>query len=120
MPQEYTCLTCGFLTVRGREFTATERQALATDRPPADAVDLRCYLELWDEISPDSGLPDVLREAQTPRTCAGHLSHEPGQSPKRHLLTSVRRQRRPPKWRVATLAGGLLVVGALVVRSCLS
>ena len=120
MPQQHTCLTCGFLTVGGREISATERQALVAERAPADAVHLRCYLELWDELSPDVGLPDVLREAQTLRTCKGHLSHEPGQSPKQHLLTSVRRQRRRPQWQVATLVSVLLFVGILVARSCTS
>ena len=120
MPPQHTCITCGFLTVQGREVSATERQALVAERPPADAEHLRCYLELWDELGPDAGLPDALREAQTPRTCAGHFSHEPGQSPKQHLVTSVQQRRRRPRWRVATLAGALLVVVALVGRSCVS
>ena len=114
MQQQHTCLTCGFLTVRGREISATERQALVADRAPADAVHLRCYLELWDELRPDVGLPDVLREVQTSRTCAGHLSHEPGQSPKHHLVASQQRRRRRPQWQVTTLVGVLLVVGTLV------
>ena len=120
MAQHHTCLTCGFLTVRGREISATERNALVTERTPADAVDLRCHLELWDERGLDGGLPDVVREAQTLRTCTGHLAYKPGQSPKDHLVTSVQRARRRPRWQVATLAGVLLVVGTLVARGCLS
>jgi hypothetical protein len=121
MPQQqHTCLTCGFLTVRGREISATERQALVAERAPADAEHLRCYLELWDELSPDAGVPDVLREVQTPRTCVGHFAHEPGQSPKQHLLASVQRERRRPRWQVPTVVGVLLVVGTLVARSCIS
>ena len=120
MPQQHTCLTCGFLTVRGREISATERQAMVAEAP-ADAVHLRCYLELWDELSLEGGLPDAVREAQALRTCAGHLSHEPGQSPKRHLVTSMRMQRqrwRRPRWQVATLVGVLLVVGTLIAWGC--
>ena len=120
MRQQDTCLTCGFLTVRGREINATERQALVADRAPADAERLECYLELWNEVSPNGGLPDVLREAQTVRTCAGHLPHEPGQSPKHHLVRSVQQKRRRPQWQVATLAGVLLLVGTLIARSCIS
>ena len=121
MPQQHTCLTCGFLTTGGRETSATERKALVTEETPADAVDLRCHLELWDEPGLDGGLPDVLREAQTLRICAGHLTYEPGHSPKDHLVTSVQRSRRRPRWQIATLAGGLLVVGTLLAaRGCLS
>ncbi len=120
MPQQHTCLTCGFLTVRGREISAAERQALVAERAPADAVHLRCHLELWDELNLGDGVPDVLREAQTVRTCAGHLTYEPGHSPKHYLITSVQRSRRRPQWQVATLVGVLLMVGTLVVRGCLS
>ena len=95
MLPQHSCLTCGFLTVRGREISVAERQALVAERAPADAEHLRCYLELWDELSPDAGLPNVLREVQTSRTCAGYFSHESGQSPKQHLVTSVQRRRRP-------------------------
>lgn len=121
MPQQHACLACGFLTVRGREISATERQGLVAERAPADAEHMRCYLELWHEIKPDSGLPDVLREVQTLRTCTGYFAHEPGQSPKHHLVTSVQRQRRRPQWQVTTVLGVLLVVGGtLVARSCMS
>ena len=81
LPQQHSCLTCGFLTVRGREISATERQALVAERAPADAEHLRCDLELWDELSPDAGLPDVLREVQTSRTCVGHFVHESDNHP---------------------------------------
>ncbi len=118
MPRQHTCLTCGFLTVQGREISATERQALAGEQAPADAVHLRCHLELWDELSLDGSLANVRREAKTERTCAGYLTYAPGQSPKDHLVTSVQRSRRRPRWQVATLAGVLLVVGTLVARGC--
>ena len=120
MSQQHTCLTCGFLTVRGREISATERQALVAEQAPADAEHLRCYLELWDEFNPDGGPPPAVREAQILRTCAGHLSHEAGRSPKDHLVISVQRQRRRPRWKVATIVGVLLVVGTLVARGCTS
>lgn len=35
MPEPQPCLTCGFLTVRGREVIAPERQALGPGRAPA-------------------------------------------------------------------------------------
>ena len=123
MPRQHACLACGFLTVQGREINATERQALAGEQAPADAVHLRCHLELWDELGLNGGLPDVLREARIMRTCVGHLAYTPGQSPKDHLVTSVQRQRRRqrrPQWLAATLAGMLLVVGTLIAQSCMS
>ena len=123
MPRQHACLACGFLTVQGRELNATERQALAGEQAPADAVHLRCHLELWDELSLDGSLANVRHETKTERTCAGHLTYAPGQSPKDHLVTSVQRQRRRqwrPQWMAATLAGVLLVVGALLARSCMS
>ena len=118
MPQQHTCLTCGFLMVGGREVSSTDRQALVTEQAPADAAQIRCYLELWDEFTLAEGLKDVRREAQTPRTCAGHFAHTPGRSPKQHLVSSVQRQRARPQWQVATVVGVLLAVGALLARSC--
>jgi hypothetical protein len=114
------CLTCGFLTLRGQEYLAIDREALSPERAPAEAVHLRCYLELWDDVRPERGLPDVIREAHAVRTCAGHLTHQPGQSPKQHLVISVQRHRRRPRWQMPTVVGILLVVGAFFARSCLS
>lgn len=120
MAHLHTCLTCGFLTLGGQEYVGIDREALSHEGAPAGAVHLRCYLELWDDVRPERGLPDVLREAHAERTCAGHLTYQTGQSPKQHLVTSVQRSRRRPRWHIPTLVGGLLAVGALFASSCLS
>lgn len=118
MAHPTTCLTCGFLTLRGQEYLAVDREALSAEQAPEHAVSLGCYLELWDDTRLERGLPDVLREAHAERTCAGHLAYQPGQSPTQHLVTSVQQHRRRPRWQIPTVVAALLAVGALFVRSC--
>lgn len=120
MAHPHTCLTCGFLTRPGQEFLAKEREALVAEQAAAEAVRLGCYLELWDEGRLERSLPNLLQEVQTARTCVGYLAHEPGQSPKQHLVKSVQRQRRRPRWHVPALVGLLLVIGigAVLARGC--
>lgn len=120
MAHPHSCLTCGFLTLRGEEYLAVDRQSLSPERAPDDTVQLRCYLELWDDVRLERGIPDVLREAYAKRTCAGHLTHQPGQSPKQHLVMSVQQHRRRPRWQIPVMVGALLAVGALFAGSCLS
>ena len=85
-----------------------------------ESLDANWSLELWDDVRLERGLPDVLREAHAVRTCAGHLTHQPGQSPTQHLVTSVQQHRRRPRWQIPTMVGVLLAAGAFFARSCLS